>query len=435
LSLIFLNGVFSGSEIAVLSLRKTRLQELLDAGKPGARAVARLREHPERFLAAVQIGITVVSATAAAFSGASLSARLSPVLAAIPGVGEAADPIAFGLVVAFVSFLSLVLGELVPKSLGLRYGETYALVIGRPLAWIARIATPAVWLLTSASNLVLRLFGDRTTFSEARLSREELTQLMDEAAIAGSLDVHAGEIATRALQFDTLDAADVMVSRRDIQAVRRDVTSAELASIANRNGHARVPVYGENLDDVLGVVNVREALGQVLATGALHLEAVLHPAPFVPESMSAPKLLRELQRLHSHVAIVVDERGTVRGLVTMEDLLEEMVGEIFSENDAPRPMTGVEADGSYVVEGGLAVHEANRDLELTLPESDEYSTVAGMCNALAGRIPSVGATLDVGELRIEVLEASARRVRRVRISQAGPSAEAPGGSLHDGARR
>lgn len=417
LALVLLNGIFAGAEIAVLSVRRTRLAELLEDGGTAARALAALRQTPDRFLATVQIGITVVSASAAAFGGASLAEELAPILARVPGMAPVADKLAFGVVVAGVSYLSLVLGELVPKSLALRYGESYALFIGRPLVLVAWLATPAVWLLTASSNVVLRLFGDRTTFSEARLSREELQQLMDEAATSGSVDPRAGEIASRALAFDELDASDVMVARADIQCVQRGVALADLAELARTGAHARAPVIDGGLENIVGMVNIREALADALVKGRLDLDGVLHPVPFVGENMSAPAVLRELQARRSHMAMVVDEQGTVRGLVTLEDLLEELVGEIFSENDAPQESLRREADGSAILPGGAPVHEVNRELGIELPEGETFSTIAGLCIELAGRIPAQGEILRADEHRIEVLDASPRRVRLVRLTR------------------
>ncbi len=213
-----MNGLFSGAEIAVVALRKSRLSQLVEAGGGAARAVERLRAEPERFLATVQIGITVVGATAAAFGGATLAGELAALLAPLPILGPYAPELALGAVVSAISALSIVLGELVPKSLALRAAERYALLAGRPLLAISQAARPVVWLLTRASNLVLRPFGDRTTFTESRVSAEELEALVDEAGQLGALDQPTAEIASRALAFRDLTAADVLVPRSRIVA-------------------------------------------------------------------------------------------------------------------------------------------------------------------------------------------------------------------------
>ncbi|MFZ5479232.1 MAG: hemolysin family protein [Myxococcota bacterium] len=421
LALVLLNGVFAGAEIAILSLRKTRLAELVEDGSSAARAVVRLREDPEAFLATVQIGITVVGATAAAFGGASLTAELAPLIAAVPGLARFADDVAFGLVVGTVSFLSLVLGELVPKSLALRAGETYALLIGRPLAGLAWFGQPVIALLTGTSNLVLRLFGDRTTFSETRLSREEVQQVVEEAATAGAVDPHAGEIASRALEFSALDAYTVMVPRADIVMVPKDADAAALARAARSSGHARLPVYEGTVDNVVGFVNAREALAEAILGPSWSLDAFLHPVVYVPDVMTAPVVLRKLQSERAHLALVIDEQGTISGLISMEDLLEELVGEILSENDKPRAKLARETDGSWVIAGNVPLHEVSRELGIELPEGD-YSTVAGLVIALGGRIPAPGERVTTEEgITLEVVESTPRRVRTVRIRRSAPT--------------
>lgn len=428
LALVLLNGVFSGAEIAVLSLRKTRIAELLDAGGHRARALARLRDTPESFLATVQIGITVIGATAAAFGGASLAAELSPVLAKSPVIAPYAHNLAVAVVVVSISFFTLVLGELVPKSLALRAGESYALLIAPPLLALAWAARPVVALLTGSSNLVLRMFGDRTTFTETRHSRAEVQQIVEEAASAGSVDPQAGEIASRALDFSNLDAYTVMAPRSEIVAVSLSASMVDIATLARASGHARVPVYEGATDNFVGFVNLRDVLAEALLHPEVTLSALLHPVSFVPDSMPAPALLRKLQHDRTHLALVSDEQGTVIGLVTIEDLVEELVGEIFSENDKPRSNIEPEGEGVWLVTGNVPLHELGRELGVELPEGD-FATVAGLCLHLAGAIPPVGAALVVeGGISLEVVEATPRRVKRVRVRRrrALASAEAGG---------
>lgn len=415
LALVLLNGVFSGAEIAVLSIRRTRLQELLDDGNRSAAWVAALRRDPERFLATVQVGITVISATAAAFSGASVAEDLAPVIAAIPPLAEHAEQIALVLVVSGVSYLSLVLGELVPKSLALQAAESYALLIARPLTWLSWISRPLVWGLTASSNVVLRLFGDRTSFAEARLSPDELQQLVDEAASAGTVDPGAGEIASRALVFSELAAASVMVPRSGLVSVPRSASLDMIADLAVSSGHSRVLVYGTDPDDIVGFVNLREVLARGQKDPGISLGAVLHPVPFVPISMPAPTLLRDLQRRRTQIAVVVDEQGTVRGLVTIQDLLEELVGEILSENDLPEGAISREADGTVVVDASTPLHVLNRELSMSLPEGEAYKTIGGLILELAGRIPAVGDQVTADGHDLQVVGATHRKVLTVRI--------------------
>jgi putative hemolysin len=415
LALTLLNGVFSGAEIAILSMRRTRLQELVEEGSNSAVAVEGLRADPERFLATVQVGITLVGATLGVFGGASLAERISPALARVPVLEPYAASLALLIVVPLVSYLQLVLGELVPKSLALRAGESYALLIGRPLAWLSWVARPVVWALRGSSNVVLKLFGDSTSFVESRLSAAELRQLVDEAATGGTLDPKVGEIATRAFDFGDLAVKAIMIPRNQIVAVPRDVSLEAFAAGVRARGHARVLVYGADLEDILGVVVARDVLAQSTLDGKLSLEGLLHPVSFVPTTMSAPALLRELQARQQHLAVVVDEQGLVRGLVTLEDLLEELVGEILSEGDVPEAKARREPDGSILAAGSLAIHDINRACGLELPEGETFSTLAGLCMSAAEQIPTKGTRLQVEGYELEIVDASTRRVKTVRI--------------------
>jgi putative hemolysin len=416
LLLVLANGVFAGAELSLLTLRKTRLRELLDEGNRAAQLIAKLRANPERLLATVQIGITVISATAAAFGGASLAHPLAEMLARL-GLGEGtAQRLAFALVVGGISFLSLVLGELVPKSLALRYAERYALVIGRPLYGLSWLIRPLVWLLTASSNLLLRFFGDRTNFTEARLSPEELQQLVEEAAKAGTLDPRAGEIASRAFDLTALTLSAVMVPRNRIIALRRHASSEELRQVLLEHGHSRLPVYEDTLDNIVGYVIAKDLLSVAWEGNLIVLEDVLRPAYFVFETMRALDALKELQRRRMQLAIVVDERGGLMGLVTMEDLVEELVGDILSETETPEEFIRRESATAAVVQGTASLRELNRALGLELEEGHGYSTVGGLCSARTGDIPKPGTrlTLDDGTV-LEVLDATPRRVRTVRI--------------------
>lgn len=417
-ALILLNGLFSGAEIAVLSVRKTRLRELVEKGGRRARAVEALRNKAERFLATVQVGITVVSATAAAFGGARVAAALTPTLQRL-GLGSSADDVALAAVVTGVSFLSIVAGELVPKSLALRASERYALLIGPPLLSLAWLATPIVWLLTASSNVVLRLFGDRTNFSETRISPEEIRQLVEEASQAGQLDEKTSDIATRAFDFEALPATAVMVPRSDIVAVPKGASRDEVLRAFEASGFARLPVYETNSENVVGHVSAKDVLGQLRGGGDFDLGRLLHPPRFIPETVRALDVLRTLQRYRSPLAFLVDEQGGLTGLVTVEDLVEEIVGEIHSENEPPSEHIRLGPDDSIVVDGRAPVHDVNRELSLSLPEGRDWTTVAGLAIALAGQMPRPGTRVTAADGTIlEVLEASPRRVHKLRLHPA-----------------
>jgi putative hemolysin len=432
LALVAANGVFAGAEIAIIALRKTRLAQLVEEGRAAARAVQKLRDEPERFLATVQIGITVVGATAAAFGGASVARRLAPLIAGVGPLEPWADQLALGVVVAAVSFLSLVLGELVPKSIALRASERYALLVARPLLGLSTVARPIVWLLTHASNLVLRPLGDRTTFSESRLSVEEIEQLVDEAGKVGALDAPTAEIASRALAFRDLTAGDVMVPRSRIVALPRDAPPEELKRLLLEEGRSRMPVYDETLDDIVGYVMAKDLAVMAWERHLIVLDDLLRPAHFVPATARAVQVLREMQRRRTQLAVVVDEHGGVAGLLTLEDLVEELVGDILGEQEQPEALFQREPGGSALVRGDAPLREVNRALDLDLPEGEGYSTVAGLCIVLAGAVPQRGARLRAPDgTELEVVDASPRVVRLVRLR---PRSDAPATAAEKPAR-
>jgi len=415
--LVLVNGVLAGSEIAVVAVRKTRIQELAEAGSRAARAVQSLRENPEHFLATVQIGITVVGASAGAFGGARFAKDLEPFFRSLPVLSRYAEDIALGFVVSIISYLSLVLGELVPKSLAMRGAERYSLLIGRVLLGLSILARPLVQLLTVSSNAVLSVFGDRTSFTESRLSSEEIQQLVDEAAKAGTVHPHSGEIASRALDFAQLNTADVMVPRNQVVALSRSATPDEIRRTLLEEGHTRIPVFDGDIDNVVGYINVKDVLALAWEQRLIVLADLLRPAYFVPEAKGAAGLLQEMRERRIQIAMVVDEQGGTAGIVTLENLLEELVGEIFSEHDENVPEAiKREADGSFLVAGSVSIRDVNRKLRLDLPEEGPWKSIAGLCLALAGRIPDPGEQVATRHgVILEVVDASPMRIRSIRV--------------------
>ncbi len=414
--LILANGIFAGAEIAIVSVRRTRMVELAERGDADARAVLALKDHSERFLATVQIGITLVSASAAAFGGASIAQDLIPVLAAIPWIGEQAETVAVSGVVASVSYLSIVLGELVPKSLALNGAERYALWAGRPLLGLSWLARPVVWLLTASANTVLRPLGDRTNFTEARYSTEELQELVRSAASAATIHPIVGNIADRALELAELTAADLMIPRQDVVMLSLNASDADLRAILETMRFTRFPVYSGSRENVVGYVAVKDILAQVLAEGKIELELIMRQPRFLPEHQRAVQLL-ETMRATQPLAIVVDETGGMAGIVTLEDVLEAFVGEIQSEHSRLLPEEIlIQAPGVARVLGTAPVRAVNRALSVELPEDGSFSTIAGYCLALAGKIPRVGEKLVNPEgIEFEIVEATPRRIQALLV--------------------
>lgn len=413
LSLTLVNAFFAGAEIAIVAVRRTRLRELADEGHGGAVVALRLRENPERFLATVQVGITVAGVTAAAFGGAVLEQPISTILRTL-GLGHAADEIAFALVVVVISALSIVVGELVPKSLALRHSERVALGVSRPLLLLSQVARPIVWFLTAASNLVLRPFRDRTTFTETRLSPEELQQLVEEAAAAGTMNKEAGEIASRAIDLGNLKAFSMMVPRPEIAWLSLNAPRDDVERSLKEKPHARYPVLDASQQPV-GYVLAREVYAQLL-TQSFDLRSLVREVPMFPETATAVLVLRSLQRARSEIGLLFEESGSTAGLVSIETLAEELFGEIVAEHEKARPSFAPAPDGSVLVRGETPLHEVNRELGLELPIDSTASTMGGLVVATHGAFPRPGTNLVLpGAIRAEVVETSGRRVSSVRL--------------------
>lgn len=411
--LVVLNGFFSGAEIALLSVRKTRLAELARSGKSTAKVALGLRSNPERLLATVQVGITVIGATAAAFGGSTLQVPVELWLRQW-GIGQYASQLAFVLVVSWISGLSIVLGELVPKSLALRSSERFSLVVAVPLMGVAIAARPIVWLLSALSNLVLRPFRDQTTFSEARLSPEELQQLVEDAAASGTVDPGAGDIASRAIDLSGLRVGAILVPRPQVVTLSYNASKEEVLQALEQTPHARYPVIGDDVEDVRGYVLARELYSELVRKQSVDIEKLTRPVRFIVESRRAVEALRELQQHRTIMAVVVDEHGGFSGIVTMVDITEELIGDVIAEHSEEQRRIVSAGERAFSINGTTPVHEVNRELDLNLPEGPGFTTVAGLAVNTAGHMISLGEVVALpGGISAEVTEATPRQVRRL----------------------
>lgn len=419
LLLTILNGVFAGAELAMLSVRKTRLQELAEEGSRPARAALRLRRNPENLLATVQIGITVIGATAAVFGGSRLEAPLAGLLRRF-GLGGAAESVAFILVIALVSYLSLVIGELVPKSLAIRAPERFALTVASGLRGLSVLMKPIVWFLTASSNALLRPFHDSTTFSESRLSPDELQQLIEEAAASRVLDENVGDIASRAIDLARLKASALMVPRGRIVSIDVAASHTDILSVLQTRPHARYPVYESDEEKVIGFVLAREIYDAVVK-GALDIRKLLRPVAFFPETTRAIEVLRSLQAAKRQLGLLVEEQGGIAGLITIEDIIEDVFGEVLEEHEAAHTSVWPDVvEGTLIALGEAPLHEVSRELGVDLVEGTAATTVSGLVSETLGRMPVMGERVQVStKVEVEVLEATLRGAVRVRIRLVG----------------
>ncbi|TMA98220.1 MAG: HlyC/CorC family transporter [Deltaproteobacteria bacterium] len=343
LALIFANGFFAASEIAMIATRKSRIDALLEKGVRSAAAVARLKNDPDRFLATVQIGVTIVSSLASAIGGAAAISYLKPQIAALPLplVARWAEAIALLIVVLPISYLSLVLGELVPKSLALRYSEQIACFVARPIEFLARVSSLFVKALTASSNFVLRL-----------ISVDEIKSLIREGAAKGIFNETERELIHSVFEFTDTPVKAVMIPRTEIHAIEVHASLADVAKSFVESGFSRIPVFEGELDKIIGILYNKDVFKALQEKSDFRLRDHLHPAFFVPSTLPISELLKQLQRRRLAMALVVNEFGEVEGLATLEDLVEEIVGEIRDEYDreAHAPVERL-SDGSMVIQG------------------------------------------------------------------------------------
>ena len=406
--LIIANAAFAGSEMALVSLRDAQVARLATRGKAGA-ALARLAGDQNRFLSTIQVGITLAGFLASATAAVALAEPLVPLLE--PLVGGGARALSVVLVTAVLTYLTLVIGELAPKRVALQRGERWALLAARPLAVLSKISAPAVWLLAASTDLIVRLFGVDPDASRAAMTEEELRDVVaTQQGLAG---------AQRTIIAGALDLADrvvrqVLVPRTDVIGLPSDLDVASARERLVAAGHSRAPVTGRDLDDIVGVVHLRDL---VVPAGPTVRDCA-RPAPIMTEYATVLDALRRMQGERAHLAVVVDEHGATAGIVTIEDLLEELVGEIYDEFDRDSADIIPEDDGTFVLDGAFGVHDLP-DLGLWLPAGD-YATVAGFVLERVGAVPPPGTRVEADGVEVEVLEADERRIEKVRVRRLTP---------------
>jgi putative hemolysin len=416
--LILLNGVFVAAEIALVTVRRSRVQALVDEGNGGARRLQRLISRPGRFLAVIQLGITFIGFLAAAYAGANTAARLAGVLRQFfPGLGpDQAGAIALIVVTLLVSLVTIIFGELVPKTLALAHAERYSLLFARPVEILGAIFRPVVWLLTAVTDVVSRLLGAGDVTNQERLTTEELMILVERGGEQGVIEAEEEQMIGAVLELGESRVHEVMVPRIDIVAVPLTATLDEMVDVIVKEGHSRIPVYDEAIDNVVGILYAKDLLPYLKGPDQPpHLRKLLREPLIVPESMSVDDLLHAFQRQKVHIAIVLDEYGGTAGLVTIEDLIEEIVGEIQDEYDEEEPMIEKLSDTEARVDGRASVDDLAEHFDISLDgtDSDEYDTVGGLVYHEVGGVPQVGDTAEVDGLTLTVESTDGRRVGKV----------------------
>jgi magnesium and cobalt exporter, CNNM family len=411
---ILANGVFAGSEFALVSSRISRLAELRQRSVRGAAAAMQLKETPETFLATIQIAITAVGTLTSAVGGATAVDALSPWLMRV-GLGAGAETVALGIIILVITYASLVVGELTPKAIALRNPERLACLMAPVVAAISRVLAPIVRVLSASTNLVLRILGMGTAQESPFVSEDDVKYLVREGARKGVFEKVEEELVHNVFEFADTTVREIMTPRPQIKGLDLGTPPETVLGRAMEVGHSRIPVYQGSVEAVVGVVTLKDLLGAVARGETPRLPALLRPAVFVPETVRISRLLRQIQQTRQGLAMVVDEYGSVVGLVTIEDVVEEIVGEIRDEGDHPAEFITNLADGSVVVDGVTPIDEVERHLGITLPKPRDFSTVAGLLLDALNSVPTPGTSVVVAGRRWTVLEMDSARIRRVGV--------------------
>lgn len=419
--LIILNGFFSCSEFAIISIRKSRIAQLVSVGNERARLVEELQRDPHRLLAVVQVGVTLVGSLASAMGGIIAVEHIKPLLqrSTVEFLHNGAEALSIGIMVTIISYVSLVLGELVPKSIGLMYADTLALQIIKPLVFLGRIASLFVSFLSISSKGILWVMGIRGD-NRAFISREEVQLMVSVGHETGIFTAAENEFIRNIFDFTHTSVREVMVPRTRMAALDLDLGRDEMLRFIVENQYSRYPVYRESIESVEGFIHGKDFLGKMVTDPAFPLESIIRPLFYVPEGKKVNDLLKEMQRQRIHMALVVDEYGGISGLVTTEDLLEELVGEIEDEHDIGEPRR-VEtlADGNVRVDALISVNDLKDLLHVTLPESVPYDTLAGLILDELGRFPERGEQVVWNGYLLTCEEVKKNAIVTVRIEKQG----------------
>jgi putative hemolysin len=418
--LVLLNGIFAATEIALVTIRRSRIQQLIDEGHRAAIRVQRLKEDPGRFLAVIQIGINFLGFLASAFAAVSLVDGLSDWLITFEPLQGVASAIALIVVTSVLTIFTIIFGELVPKQIGLAHAERVAMSTSRLIDILGVFFGPLVAFLTWTTRRISRLFGADVAADE-RISAEELRLIIEQGGEQGILEAEEEQMINAVIELGSRRVHEVMVPRIAIAAIPSSTTFDEAIETIIEHGHSRIPVYEESVDEILGILYAKDLLPILRESAGPRpdLRALLRTPVYIPESMTVDDLLHEFQRRKVHIAIVLDEYGGTAGLVTIEDLLEEIVGEIQDEYDEEEPMVVRLSEDEARVDGRASVDDLAElfDTNLGLEDEDEYDTVGGLIYHRIGGIPSPGDRVEVDGLILTVESTDGRRVSKVLVAR------------------
>jgi magnesium and cobalt exporter, CNNM family len=421
---ILANGYFSGSEIAVVSSRVSRLVSLRGPGHLGAASALRLKEAPDAFLATIQIAITSAGTLASAVGGAAAVEALTPRLAGLPlpGAAQWAEPVALAVVVVLITYMSLVLGELVPKALALRNPERFACFVARPVEFLMRASNRLVRLLTTSTNLVLLALGHSRAVEAPPVSEDDVRYLVREGAASGVFEREEAALVHRVFEFTETRVREIMIPRHRVLGLEVDTPPGDVLAQLAQIGKSRMPVYRDSVEHTIGVITLKDVVGALARGETLDLARLATPALFVPEMLPVSRLLQEFRRTGREFTMVVDEYGSIVGAVTLEDVLGEIVADIPGGKSDSVEMTGISRlpDGSYLFDGLLRAEDARTRPGVPIPESEDYETVAGFILVHLAAVPTPGTSVDLPGWRLTVVDMDGPRIAKVKAQRVTP---------------
>lgn len=419
LALILLNGIFSAAEISIVTSRKTRLQVLADKKSASAKQVLKLKEAPNRFLSTVQIGITLIGILTGLFGGSTIALRLDLILSEVAWLSAYSSELSVLIVVIIITFLTLVLGELVPKRVALAIPEKYAMVVAIPMDLLSRIVAPFVWLLSVTTEAIVRLLNIRVT--KNAVTEEEIKAMVDEGADSGAIEDIEHEIVDRVFSLGDKRAINLMTHRSNIVWLDLEDSYEEHRKTILESGHTVYPVCEGGLDKIRGIVHIKSLLNQYLVDQPIELLELTQPLNYVHENSSAYSILNKFQTSKIHQAIVLDEYGAIQGIVTLNDILSGLVGNISEGEHTERAEVVTREDGSLLIDGPFQIDELLELLGIDWPEDEEDSlgtinTIAGLVLLKLGHLPTVGEKFHWKDYDFEVMDMDGNRIDKVLVT-------------------
>lgn len=415
---IFINGFFASAEIAVVTLRKSRIKKLLDEGKKNAAVLHKLREEPEKFFATIQIGVTLAVALASAIGGVIAIEVLKPILkkTTIAFVAVSSEAISIIIVASIITYFSIIFGELIPKSVAFSYPEFIGLLSAPVIDKFSRLATIFVKLLTLTTNIILKPFGKKAFRKKSYVSEEEIKLLLEEGKEKGIFEAEEKALIHSVFDFTDIFVKEVMVPSPQMVTIGINMPIDEVKQLILEEKFTRYPVIGADLNDIRGILHAKDFLNTLIKTENVLIRRIIKPPLYVPETMKISSLLRDMQKKRVHMAIVIDEYGAVSGLVTLEDLIEEIIGEIRDEFDTESPVLRLK-DGSMIIDASINIRDLYDDYNIAIPESPEYETLGGFIVTTLQRIPEKGDEIQIDGKRLKIIEMVGRRISKVKLEQ------------------